>query len=56
MTDTTTERITMKITLPRCPRCNSTKLKSNGSPKKGSVKRRYSRCVTCGQPLLLIVQ
>jgi len=55
-TISTNERIKMHVQRPRCPRCDSTRLKATGSPSKGKLKIRYSACRDCGQKLLLVVE
>ena len=51
-----TERIVLHFKRLRCPKCDSVRLKANGSPKKGGKVRRYSTCQDCGQRLLIVVE
>ena len=43
--------------LPRCPACNSTKLRAYRTSRHGDDSlTRHSKCLACGQRLLIVLE
>ena len=42
------------VTTPRCPECESKRLRVYGKAEEDDATRRYTRCLECGHKFLVI--
>ena len=53
----TTAPVYLHVLAPRCPRCNSTKLRANHTELRSSGARvRHSKCLDCGLKIRIVVE